>query len=191
VSGTGDPIVLHLIRHGAPARPGRLLGRTDCPATPAGIVQCRQAAVGLEVKAIVSSDLARASVCASAIAEPRGFDVRSDPRGRELDVGSWDNSLPGDIDPDALARFWDDPDGCPPPDGERWSALVARVGQAIRAVGDATLVVTHGGAMRAALAVLCGLDARQVWAVDLPYAALLSLRVWLGEELTGQIVGLR
>lgn len=45
--------------------------------------------------------------------------------------------------------------------------------------------------MRAALAVLCGFDSRQSWAIDLPYASLLSVRVWPGETRAAQIIGLR
>ncbi len=45
--------------------------------------------------------------------------------------------------------------------------------------------------MRAALHLLCRFDLRQTWAVDLPYAALLSLRVWPGEDRFAQITGLR
>ena len=45
--------------------------------------------------------------------------------------------------------------------------------------------------MRAALSVLCGFNHSQGWALDLPYTALLSLGVWPGEPLLGQIVGLR
>ena len=51
-------------------------------------------------------------------------------------------------------------------------------------------VVAHGGSMRAALHGLCGFDQRQLWAFELPYAALLSLRVWLGEHPSAQLAGL-
>jgi len=44
--------------------------------------------------------------------------------------------------------------------------------------------------MRAALAVLCGFDMHQTWAVDLPYNCLLTLRVWPGATPTAQIAGL-
>ncbi len=56
-------------------------------------------------------------------------------------------------------------------------------------LGEPALVVCHAGAIRAALAVLCGFDVRQGWAVDLPYGAVLSLRVW-PEGRSGQITGL-
>lgn len=179
------PFDLHLLRHGALETPGLLLGRTDAAPTAGGIAACRARVAGLGVEAVISSDLARCRLVAAAIDAAPTFD----PRWRELDFGAWDGLATEAIDPQAFARFHDDPDAAPPPGGERWSALVARVGSAI---GDLpphpTLVVTHGGAMRGALAVLCGFDHRQGWALHLPYAALLSLRVW---PRAAQIVGLR
>lgn len=181
----------HLLRHGAPAVPGLLLGRTDAAPTAAGIAACVEQALDLGLEAVVASDLARSRLAGEAIAERLGLPLRIDPRWRELDFGDWDGRASAEIAPDALGRFWDDPDASPPPGGERWSSLVGRVGAAI---GDCaprpTLVVAHGGAMRAALHRLCGFGQRQLWAFDLPYGALLSLRVWPGEPTGAQIVGL-
>lgn len=183
--------MLYLMRHGAPAVAGRLLGRTDDPATDAGIAACAARAAGLDVMRIEASDLIRARACADAVAGPRGAPVAVDPRWRELDFGVWDGLPPPAIDPAALGAFYDDPDASPPPGGERWSALHDRVASALDAMPPvSTLVVTHGGAIRAALAGLCGFDSRQIWAFDLPYAALVSLRVWPGPTRTVQIVGL-
>lgn len=182
---------LYLMRHGAPDGAGRLLGRTDDPATEAGIAACVARAEGIAVKRIAASDLIRARTCAAAIGEPRGVSVEVDPRWRELDFGAWDGLAPAAIEPVVLAAFYDDPDASPPPDGERWSALQGRVARALTEMPPvSTLVVTHGGAIRAALAELCGFDRRQIWAFDLPYAALVSLRIWPGPTRTVQIVGL-
>lgn len=184
--------VLHLLRHGAPDVPGRMIGRTDVPSSAAGIAACVARAQGLRVDRIVTSDLCRAQAAGAAIAQASGNGVTADPRWRELDFGAWDGLAPAEIDGEALGRFWADPDRHAPPGGERWSVLVARVGAACDALPDgATLVLTHGGAMRAALAALCGFDHKQAFAFDLPYAALLSLRLWRGDTLTAQIVGLR
>ena len=183
-----EPGLLHLMRHGEPVLTGRMLGRTDCPVTPQGIAACVAQVADLEPAAVVTSDLDRAARCACAIAEARGVQATSDPRWRELDFGAWDGLAPDAIDTGALSRFWADPDRCPPPDGERWSALTARVGAAITAVEPDTLVVTHAGAIRAALAVTCGLSTTQVWAFDLPYAVLVTLRLWRGESPAAQIV---
>jgi len=169
---------------------GRLLGHSDIPATPAGIAACRAAALITGPAMIVSSDLSRASACAVAAGETLALPIRLDRRWRELDFGAWDSRHPRDLDAGALARFWADPDTAPPPGGERWSALTARVGAAIPALADGTLVVTHAGAIRAALAVLCGFDTRQIWAFALPYAAIVTLRIWPDEPATAQIVRL-
>ena len=183
--------LLHLLRHGAPEQPGRLLGRTDAAPTAAGIADCVAQSEGLEIARIVSSDLARARDAAVAIAAGRGLAVTIDPRWRELDFGDWDGLPAEAVDAAAIGRFWDDPDAYPPPGGERWSSLVARVGAGIGDLDpEPTLIVTHGGAMRAALACLCGFGQRELWAFDLPYAALLTLRVWPGERPSAQIVGL-
>ncbi|GAA3250774.1 hypothetical protein GCM10020258_05950 [Sphingomonas yabuuchiae] len=128
----------------------------------------------------------RARACAEAIGP-----AEIDPRWRELDFGDWDGLAAGDIEPEALARFWDDPDAAPPPSGERWSDLVSRVRTAIAELPpEPTLVVTHGGAIRAALHVLCGFDLRATWSFALPYAALVTLEVWDGTPRSAQVTGL-
>jgi len=177
-------IALHLLRHGAPVVTGRMLGHHDAEVTPAGIAACAAQARRLPpVDTLIASDLIRARRCAEAIGTPR-----LDPRWRELDFGAWDGLAASGIDPTALARFHDDPDASPPPGGECWSALVARVGAAIDDLAPVpTLVVTHGGAMRAPPAPLCGLSLAATWAFDFPYAAMLSLTVWDGQPRRAQI----
>lgn len=184
-------VSLHLLRHGATARPGRLLGRSDEPSTANGIAACVAQAAKLTVRRIVSSDLGRARAAGEAVANAQGVQLTIDPRWRELDFGDWDGLASADVDPARHAAFWNDPDAAPPPNGERWSALVTRVAAALEDLPrEPVLVVTHGGAMRAALAVLCGFPVQSLWAFDLPYAALLTLRRW-PEGSGAQIVGLR
>jgi alpha-ribazole phosphatase len=187
-----SPYRLHLLRHGAPETPGLLMGWADGKPTPAGIAACLEQTSGEDIAAVVSSNLLRALAPAEAISERLALPPVVDPRWRELNFGDWDGLAASQIDPPALARFWNDPDADPPPRGEKWSALVARVAAAIAALEPrSTLVVTHAGAMRAALAHLCGFGLAGLWAVDLPYGALLSLDVWPGEVPSGRIVGLR
>lgn len=182
---------LHLLRHGAPETPGLLMGRTDGAPTETGIAACLAQAADLGIESLIASDLCRSRAAGEAIGQAIGVPLTIDPRWRELDFGAWDGKASSAIDPAALGRFWNDPDANPPPGGESWSALVARVGAAIAALPPVpTLVVTHGGAMRAALHILCSFSQRQLWAFDLPYAARLSLRVWPGEPMSAQIVGL-
>jgi alpha-ribazole phosphatase len=188
--------LLHLLRHGAPETPGLLMGRTDGAPTQAGIAACVEQATGLAFDAIVSSGLSRthaaAEAIAQAIAQERPMPLSIDTRWRELDFGSWDGLSPQAVDQQALRRFQDDPDAHPPPQGERWSALETRIAAAIADLSSpATLVVTHGGAIRAAIAHLCGFAPAQLWAFDLPYGALISFRIWPEPYPGTQIIGLR
>lgn len=177
--------VLHLLRHGAPQRPGLLLGHSDDPPCAPGRAACRARATGLAVARVIASDLARARLPAEDIAGDLNLPLTLDPRWRELDFGAWEGCDPATLGP-AATRFWADPEAHPPPQGERWSAITTRVGAALAEIADDALVVTHAGAMRAALAVLVGFDHAQAWAFDLPYAALLSLRIWPdGAQITG------
>lgn len=183
-------IALHFLRHGATLRPGLMLGHTDDPPLPAGVEQCSERAAGLRVESVVASDLARAVLPAKRIATMLGLVPRFDARWRELNFGHWDGRPQEALPRDALARFWRDPDANPPPAGERWSQVRARVAKALAVLEIDTLVVAHAGSIRAALSVLLNLDHRQVWAIDLPYGALISLRAWPGDVPAAQITGL-
>jgi alpha-ribazole phosphatase len=135
----------------------------------------------------VSSDLSRAHMPAQAIANALGVSHRNDARWRELDFGHWDGSDPANLSQSQMRAFWDDPVNCPPPGGEDWQAICARVEAALRELDRPTLVVTHAGAIRAALSCLFDWNHRQAWALALPYAALVSLTVWPGEGLDARI----
>lgn len=184
---------LHLLRHGAPETPGLMLGRTDMAPTDAGNRACVERVAGIDPTHIVSSDLRRAHDAAAMINAPRAQPHTIDRDWREIDFGDWDGMAPGAIEPVAFQRFWEDPDTYPPPNGERWTDLVSRVSAALSRIpaSGTTLVVTHGGVMRAALTVLLPVDRAGAWAFDLPYAALLSFRIWPGTERTAQLIGLR
>jgi alpha-ribazole phosphatase len=183
--------LLHLLRHGAPDTPGLLMGRTDGAPTIEGVAACVEQVADLPIEAIISSDLQRASLAAAEIGRSLALPVTIDPRWRELDFGDWDGRAASQIDQQALGRFWEDPDRHAPPNGETWSSLLNRIAAALSDLASRpTLIVTHGGAMRAALATLCGFDQRQIWAFDLPYGALLTLKIWPGERPSAQIAGL-
>ncbi len=182
--------MLHLMRHGVPEGAGRLLGHCDAPPEAAGIAACVERARALDFGRVVTSDLSRATALGAIVARERGIAHGVDARWRELHFGRWEGADPAELPGDALARFREDPNGFPPPDGERWMDLLARVGAALADLTEPALVICHAGAMRAALTHLCGFDLRQGWAVDLPYGAVLSLRVWPGEPLSAQITGL-
>lgn len=165
-----------------------MLGRTDDPATAEGVAACVRRAAGLQFERVLTSGLERADTCATAIANAAAVPLERDNRWRELDFGAWDGLPIADIDARALAAYWADPETACPPGGERWSSMVGRIAAAIATVDRPILAVSHGGAIRAALAAACGFAYPQLWAFDLPYSAVVSLRLWRG---AGQIVALR
>lgn len=186
-------ILVHLMRHGEPRVPGLLLGHRDDLPLPSGTARCVLRAEGLDFAQVLSSDLSRCRIPARQIAAMRKQPHRADRRWRELDFGEWDGLSPHELDPAVQRRFWDDPDGSAPPGGERWSQLRARVSDALLGVERSSLILTHGGTMRAVLSVVFGFDHRQVWAFELSYGALISLRLWPetgGRLPAAQIVGL-
>ncbi len=180
---------LILLRHGEPEHRGCLLGRLDSKATAHGIASCVEAVADLEIARIVSSPLERAAAAARAIAAATGRKIDVDERWQELDFGCWDGKTVQDLNltrASQLEAFWRDPDGHPPPGGERWSAIKNRVAAAVADLASSgmdgpVLVVTHAGAMRAALAALCGFGFRETMRLDLPYAAQLRLSLFDGD----------
>ena len=154
---------LILVRHGVSLwnQRGRLQGQADSALAPEGEAQAR--ALGrhladLAVDRFEASDLKRARRTAELMG--CGTPVLN-PLWREIDVGRWRGVAIADL----LARrhdaylAWRDGRHTPP-GGEPWQAFCDRVAEALAAVARVSgtaLVVTHGGVIRAALALTVGL----------------------------------
>jgi alpha-ribazole phosphatase len=88
-----------------------------------------------------------------------------EPDLAEQDFGAWQGRTHDEIaaaEPEAAARFWQDPAGCAPPGGESFAATLTRVVESIERLaathGARDLVlVAHAGTVRAALAHAVGL----------------------------------
>jgi probable phosphoglycerate mutase len=146
----------------------RFQGHADVPLNEIGIEQAREAArllASLTPNAIISSDLSRAQDTALELARLVGVEVRLDPRLRETDVGSWSGNTIAEIRTQDAARYAEWMDGLDVPAGgaENRTQVADRMEQAIvdalSALGPGALlvVVTHGGAARAAIGRLLGL----------------------------------
>jgi len=139
---------LFLARHGETDwnRELRIQGSSDIELNELGRRQAHALAQELEhveLDAVYSSDLRRASATAEAVASSHGLDVHVDPRLRERSFGSWEGLTREDIA--AL------PDGSRH-DGESDDEVRARVLEAVQAIadrhpGEQVLVVSHGGAL--------------------------------------------
>jgi broad specificity phosphatase PhoE len=171
-----------LVRHGETEwnRQRRNQGRLDSPLTERGVAQAR--AAGQLLRTLPDAPAAR------IVASPQGRARRTaeiicgqlepvpqlcfDDRLRELSLGAWDGLTYGEIAMCSPEVF--DGDGRDEwlfrsPDGERYEAFAARVGEWLGEWGEApfVVVVTHGMVSR----VMRGLYA------NLPRAAMLGLPV--------------
>lgn len=148
------------IRHGETAWnvDTRMQGHLDIPLNDTGLWQARQVAQALAdeaIDAIYSSDLQRAWVTASAIAETTGAPLMADQGLRERSFGVLQGRTFAEIeaeDPD-LAYRWRkrDPDFAPA-EGESLIALRDRITRtthqiAARHVGQQIVLVAHGGVL--------------------------------------------
>lgn len=169
-------VPLHLLRHGEPSLTGHFLGRTDLPLSAHGLCHSLDQLQGLTVDRVISSGLRRTDSIAAAFARMNGIAHDIDRRWRELDFGQWDGKAADELPEDDLHRFWEDPDRFPPPGGEAHGALLHRVGQAIKDLAPVpSLVIAHGGSIRAALVHLCGFSRAQCWAIHLGYGTRVDL----------------
>jgi len=162
--------VLTLVRHGETREnaAGRWQGRSDSPLTEEGKRQAEQLAGRLRLRgpfaAIYASPLGRALETARLVAPVLGdLAVRPAPGLVEYDFGEWDGLTPAEL---RARGFWDrvarDP-GFAPPGGEPFSEAARRVNGALGAiavahVGERVVVVGHGLAFAAGLALLLDRD---------------------------------
>jgi broad specificity phosphatase PhoE len=160
---------LFLLRHG-PTQAGTLgapLGRLDLPVTDAGQAlwpRVRAELLTLGLQQVLTSELARARVHAEAL----GLPVRVLPSLGEQDFGVWDG-VPWAQNTGTGPFFLDPVHACPP-GGEAFAQCASRslkgVSEAL-APGLPTLILAHGGPLRAILAHFLGLPLER--ALDLAW----------------------
>lgn len=180
---------LLLIRHAEPdedAR-GRCYGRLDVGLSPTGLASAERLAESLrrvDVDAVYVSPRLRAVQTAAALGATRIVDDRL----RELDFGQLEGRTYDEIEreePEFFRRWMETPTLVRFPGGESYAELrervVAAVSDIVAANTNRTVaLVSHGGVIRAALAVALGLPDDRAFALDVGYARI-SLVDWFDE----------
>ena len=171
--------IIDLIRHGEPVGGQMLRGTQDDPLSELGWQQMR-ASVGdhSSWQHIVSSPLSRCRFFADELASKLDVPLAIDAEFREIAFGEWEGKTNKELieqDNEAFTRYWKDPDQHTPPGGERLSDFVARVHTAWESLiesntADHTLLVCHGGVIRAILLHVLGMPNEKLWNIDVPYA---------------------
>ncbi|MEP7044720.1 MAG: histidine phosphatase family protein [Dokdonella sp.] len=149
-------VAINLLRHGDTGQRS-YRGQLDDALTDAGWTQLRTAVAGHAWDAIVSSPLQRCAAFARELADARGLPLRLDARLAEYHFGDWQGVPIETLAQEqggALERFWCDPLAHPPPGAEPFEGFLARLVDACdevaaHAAARHTLVVTHGGVIRA------------------------------------------
>lgn len=119
--------------------------------------------------------------CAETAAELGHPDASEDPGLREAGFGAWAGRSVADLhaeDPEPVVAWMTDPSFAPPGGGESLDALAVRVGawlDAHTAVDAPLVAVTHGGVVRAAVAVALGAPAAAAWRIDVAPGSLTEL----------------
>jgi broad specificity phosphatase PhoE len=178
--------VIYLARHGQTAHNahGIVQGSIDTPLNDHGRAQARdlaQAATGLGICAIWTSQLARAAETARIVGAALGIEPHVDPRLAESFRGAWEGRALREIEasePDAWAAWQRGGSDFRFAGGESLGEHQERVLAAldeVRAGPLPALVVAHGGTIRCALAAAHerGLDA--FWSIRVPNAELIEL----------------
>jgi probable phosphoglycerate mutase len=181
-------VTLYLIRHGETDwnAEGRLQGGKDIPLNDFGRVQAEEAGHKLhalkpkaEDLAYLCSPMARARETMEIARQAIGLhpsSYRIDDRLRELTFGTWEGLTWREVrklDPARAQQREQHKWAYAPPGGESYQMLLDRVTPVFSALERDTVVVSHGGVMRAVLAGL-GLE---------PTRRAESLDIWQGRIL--------
>jgi probable phosphoglycerate mutase len=153
-----DSTRILLVRHGETDwnASGRIQGHNDTPLNAAGRQQALRAAQRLArepIRALYSSDLARAFETATIIGKPLGLTVVASPRLRERQYGAWEGLTAAEIHvryPEQFAMWRARSTDFAPPQGETRSQLLTRALDELQAIArrhvrEVVAVVTHGG----------------------------------------------
>jgi broad specificity phosphatase PhoE len=184
------------IRH-APvvSHAGQIYGNSDVPCDCSDEAVFQRLAARLPADALwIVTPLRRTRATAEAIARhhaapPPGFTV--EPRFAEQDFGQWQGLTHEQLAAQRSGtwqRFWLAPAEEVPPGGESFSAVSARVAEAVAALtrahsGRHIVCVSHGGPIRAAIGHALGLTPERALSFAIDNCALTRLDHFAGESL--------
>lgn len=147
----------------------RFQGQADISLNERGRAQAREAApiiADFGPTALWASDLSRTQETAGFLAEKTGLPIQSDPRLREIHVGTWEGLLGTEIaaaDPETWAALGRGEDVRRSATGESVAEVGERMFAALSEIsaatpdGETAVVTTHGLAARAGICRLIGL----------------------------------
>jgi broad specificity phosphatase PhoE len=162
-------------------------GTTDIPLNEAGLAQAEAVArrvAGWPVDVVYVSPLTRARQTADLIAAAHGQSPVVMEELKEVNFGSWEGlhykTLTEQKDK-ALLKWIADPFFCIPEGGEDWTSIKRRAERVVQRVLDSqhrhTVIVSHGGIMKALLVAFLDFDPHTVWKINALNCSLTGIEV--------------
>lgn len=170
---------IDLLRHGEPEGGSKLRGTLDDPLSDLGWQQMQDSVgEGDKWHRIVSSPLLRCHRFSQELKERLSLELTVHEGFREIGFGIWEGLTTKELmqkDPTALQRYWQDPFNHAPDQAEPMDEFLKRVHGSWhelieRHEGSHTLLVCHGGVIRAILTEVLGMAPEKMWNFDVPYA---------------------
>lgn len=177
--------MVDLIRHGEPEGGRKYRGQKDDPLSALGWRQMREATAGCnQWELIVASPLQRCAAFAAELAGQRGLPLRLEEEFREISFGSWEGRTPDELEaenPERMRAFWSNPVRHWPQGAEPFDRFQQRIAAAWdrllqKNAGRHTLLVAHGGVIRAVLFHVLGIPPENFFRIQVPYASVSRLR---------------
>ncbi|SHJ69979.1 histidine phosphatase family protein [Desulfofundulus thermosubterraneus] len=169
-----------LVRHGATEwnRISRYQGQLDAPLSREGLEQSRALAgalAALPLKAVYTSPLSRARICAEMVAAQHGLAVIPLPGLIEICHGEWEGKLLSEVEvryADLIKQWRTYPYAVRMPAGESLAEVEERSWAALEFMagahpGEISLAVTHDTPIRTILRRILNLDQTVFWQIKL------------------------
>jgi alpha-ribazole phosphatase len=178
--------LIGLLRHGEVEGGNRFRGPTDDPLTTAGLLQMYATLTDNDRwDRVISSPLLRCAEFSNAFAWQHSLSLTFDTRLQEMYFGAWEGRSASELmaeDPQALTRFWRDPNAYSPTGGEALADFQARVLAAWNDIlstpaGQRVLIVTHGGVIRVLLCHVLKVPVSRWHEFEVPHGQLRGVHV--------------
>ena len=176
---------------------GKIYGQKDVPCDTSDTASFEGLAAMLPAGAVwVTSHLCRAIDTAAAIvtAGAASQPVLREPDFAEQSFGHWQDHSWDDLQQENSVQyqaFWESPGRNAPPGGESFADLIARTDKAIKRLNTAhqgrdIVAVTHGGTIRAALAIALDVEPINALSLKIDNLSLTRLDHFGGGQFKGQ-----
>lgn len=194
---------LFLIRHTeVEGAAGRCIGQSDISLSEKGKQEIElliEHMKPIAPKCLISSDLSRCRALAERFGEAVSMKVDVNRAWREVNFGAWENRTWDDIQANDGAHFeaWaKDFVTVAPPEGESFLKLHSRIDAELNSIveskAETVMVVTHAGAIRAAVSSAIGLPLERAFSIHLNYGALVHLSrtggLWTLQNLNNSLL---